>query len=223
MGWVIFGAVTFLALIFTWLGRKTAPKADPFEVQREAEQKEYDSAYFDLFQNELAGYVVIKCRTKNSQALLAIHEARNSLKFLTYRDHPLQRKFEVHERESFALSDLISAELTNPDKHETYWTETIVPVHHSKNKNALLRGAVGAAALGPAGLILGVASALTPTTVVRDEVQKQKNYRIVQGPSVLQIALANAERDSIVVTLKNMADAEPLIIFTRSMAQHRTL
>lgn len=85
------------------------------------------------------------------------------------------------------LSAIHHVDLARRTTTSAYKREVRTPVVTTKKKSVIGRGVIGATVLGPAGLILGAASALAPESEIVEHVSRQPATRSVKGPPTLRI------------------------------------
>lgn len=86
--------------------------------------------------------------------------------------------FQVIDSGQMLLSDVTEASISQGTHLENYRKRVVTPVAVAKPKSAIGRGLVGAMVAGPAGLILGAASAIAPETRVEGRVTHENGVRV---------------------------------------------
>lgn len=189
MGWVVLIAVIVGVIVLIAIAPKSAPSPAELEYRKRIsdEQETYDMKRSELFEDNLAGYELIHCRMPTSQALLGLSGEENNLVVVSYQDHPLQRNFNVHEIATIDFESITRVELFTPERSGQITKRIITPVAVNKRKSAIVRGAVGGALLGPAGLLLGAASALTSEQEIKNVATINKEVGVIRGKPTISI------------------------------------
>jgi hypothetical protein len=81
------------------------------------------------------------------------------------------------------------------------------PIVVQKNKSAIGRGLVGALA-GPVGVVIGVASALTPESKIIEQETARTVMVLADGNPMLKIETTDIHRPLVELVFQNPKDAE---------------
>ncbi len=135
---------------------------------------------------ELGGNEPFDCRLDGKAALLASEQDDDGLRIILLADRFWPKTFEVIGEDFIRYEMIRAVAYEQDDVVETYTRTVVTPVATQKKKSAIGRGLVGGVLLGPAGLILGAASGISPETKIVQTTSKQQDTRVVKGkPTVL--------------------------------------
>ncbi len=183
---VIF-VVPVLILIVAWLNYE-AKKSD---TEREALQAEYavkteafGLAREQFIQTEFGEAHPFDVKLDGKLAMLVPTPDERSIRVVQIANPHV---WEVASDREIAFSQMRSVQFIQDDVVESYTRQVTTPVAVQKQKSAIGRGLVGAVALGPVGLVLGAASAMTPTTKITEHTTTMVDQRTVKGPPTVMI------------------------------------
>lgn len=181
--------VTVLLGLFLYWGVKESEKEKARQEERKAAARREQLALSHY--KEANGFAdAADVRNGNHRAWLALNRDENALRVLTYRSG---EEVMIVSDKTVPLNSIM--ELTfRQDSREISYTRTVTtPVAVQKKKSAIGRGVVGLAVGGVPGLLLGAASAVTPSSKIVEHKQEIKDTKMVDGPPTLVFGLRDAE------------------------------
>lgn len=103
------------------------------------------------------------------------------------------KDFKVLDTKRVPLVSIGSVRIEQATRLENYRRKVVTPVAVIKKKSAVGRGVVGAALLGPVGLLLGAASAITPESKVVGHETMEDAVRVGLDKPTAKITCAEGE------------------------------
>lgn len=88
-------------------------------------------------------------------------------------------------------ADLRGLNIRHGEGLENYRRRVVTPVAVTKRKSVVGRALVGAFVAGPAGMIVGAASGLSPSTTVREHVSHEAAVRVTLKPPSFELRYAD--------------------------------
>lgn len=208
MGWWIFWGVV-IATIGFWLYTDTN-NAQARQAERETKTAKYEADKQAFLSREFAGSELHLAKWDGKPAMFATVDDEAAIRLIQYVDHLpwVSNSWRVDLDRTIRFSDLRSVTVEQDDVVETFTRRVTTPVAVTKHKSAIGRGLVGAAVLGPAGLLLGAASAVKPTTKVIEHTTTQTDQRVVKGPPTLVLTTRDRTDPFVRIAFDKIDDAK---------------
>lgn len=165
----------------------------------------HQSAQADFIANDLQDPEAKRLKLDGKYGFLSVKAGRSELRVVQISSSV--EKFELTIDRTIPFSDIRTVEFVQDDKRETYRRAVTTPVALAKNKSAIGRGLAGGVLLGPAGLLLGAASALTPETKIVEHKSSELAERTVKGPPMLVITTRDRENPFIRLQFDDVDEA----------------
>lgn len=163
--------------------------ADAESRKRDAAEHAAKKAAFGIAKNEfielkLSGVRPSPVKIDGLPALLSHVDGQSGVRIIMLRA-PLV--FEITSDVVIQFSAIRAVEFVQDDVVETYMRRVTTPVAVQKKKSAIGRGLVGGVLLGPAGLLLGAASGVAPSTKIVEHTVSHADQRIIKGPPTMML------------------------------------
>ena len=185
MGWWIFWLVVGALIVWMFISSVKQQQANAVRIEEnriasEKRKVEFALAKAKFWADNFKNLEVHDCRFDGSPAFMMLKG--KAIRLVSIAN---QYIWDVKTDQTIKLSELRSVEFVHDDKIETYHRKVTTPVAVAKNKSAIGRGAAGMVLLGPVGLALGAASAMTPKTQIVEHTTTVMDQRVVKGPPML--------------------------------------
>lgn len=169
-----------------WGSRSKASRDRKAKLQEEwAAYREAKSAFLSAFGESAAALTA-----SNGGCPLLLVLDTSSLHWIELADG---KDFTVISSKRIPLATIGSVRVEQATRLENYRRKVITPVAVTKKKSAVGRGLVGAALLGPAGLLLGAASAIAPEAKVVEHETMEDAVRVGLDKPTAKITCAEGE------------------------------
>lgn len=195
--WIVGSAVALLVLVAVVFGQSSKEQREANRATRRLVRDQHDKDRRAFLDHYLGDGEPTSCEWDGAPAY--IFQRSDDPKIHIVK-RGLGDQFEVRAHRIIEPDDVRAVAYEQPDRIEKYTRTVVTPVAVNAKKSAIARGAIGGVLLGPAGMLLGVGSAITPTTKIVEHTTKQQDSRVV--PGLPFVVLTTRDREDPIIRLK---------------------
>ncbi len=147
---------------------------------------------------------ISRCPCSGEASLLMAERDGGAIRLASYRMKP---EFEISTVARLPISSIVSFGLSTRESVERTMQRTVTPVAMPEKKSAVARGLVGGALLGPAGMVVGALSAVSPESKIVEH-SSYSPHQMTRHHQVLTIAANDGGPKVYVLEMERGGDAD---------------